>query len=283
MPEVIRDALPEFLGGMFVIAVVALVGLLWQSRSRLRELVYGPRLTVHVWQDVAIDGNRRRIIPWPALVVGLGKDPVRRGNLEPLLKARIQDLKKPDPRKFFVSPLYPLGKSVTGGADSLVGVHVAIFNSGQDILIPEEVGSISLRIDVPSLHLLDWAREVFDEPGWERSLDPSLMGEECWDDTKWYEHGGRTIADDGPTDLGLGLKNSIRPDDSDRDTLAVLVSTSPGRPIEVNVSVVAKANKVPLLVKPWRPARRGERIRHPLRTIWRRLIVARREPPKTKE
>lgn len=280
----IQDALPEFLGGVFVFAFIALVGALWRSRTRLREILYGPRLTVHMWSEVVVDGRLRRTFPWPSVVVGLGRDPIRRGNLEPRLKAQQGEVQFGPLRDFLVPPLYPLGEKVTAGADSLVAVHVAIFNTGRDVIDVAEAGAITLSVDAPSLHILDWARGTFDEPGWARSVDEGLMvddwskTQETWTEYSWQ---GREIEDDSPTLLDVRLRSASKPGERNakRDALGVLASSRRTYPIRLNVSVVARANRVPMLVKPWRPATSGERLRHPMRTVWRRVVTAGRYGP----
>lgn len=277
MSDFIRDAIPEAIGGVVAFLVLGALSLLWRSvRLRLREVLYRPRITVHVWQEVVIDGQKRRLIPWPSLVVGLGKDPIHRGNLEPRVAAKTKYLKSPwvELRDMLIPPLYPLGENVSK-ADSLVAVHFVVRNTGNERLTPSEVGQMSLRLDVPSLHVLDWSRGVFDEPGWGRSLDPNLEGPDWSTKTWWeYEH-RREIPDDRPTTLQVGLKRAIG-DKPSRDVLGVLTTSQPSTPTGVSVSLRPNGHQIPLLFKPWRPALPGERLRHPFRTAWRRLVVASR-------
>lgn len=227
-----------------------------------------------------MDGGDERF-PWPSVVVGLGKDPIRRGTLEPRLTEMEVGVNTPwhPLRRFLVAPLYPLGEKVAAGADSLVAIHVVIFNKGRDVVEPIDAGFIRLRVDVPSLHILDWARGTFDEPGWNRSLDEELMAED-WAHTpaNWMEYGPRTIQDDAPVSLDIGLKSAAKPGQqhAQRDALAALASSRSQYPIRLNMSVAARVSKIPLLVKPWRPATTVERFRHPFRTVWRRVVTANR-------
>ena len=84
MPSFITDLPSEVIGGLVTALILGFGSLLiGPVRHRLREILFGPRVTVHLWQDVVIDGRKRRLVPWPSLVVGLGSDPIFRGALEP--------------------------------------------------------------------------------------------------------------------------------------------------------------------------------------------------------
>jgi hypothetical protein len=275
--EVIGDLPSEVIGGLLTTLILAALALLFGPvRRRLREVLIGPRLLVHVWTEVVIDGRQRRLIPWRQLVVGLGADPIYRGSLEPRLQEKESLMRKPwhGLREFMIQPLYPLNRTVAL-ADSLFAVHVVVWNKSRNIILPTEVGRFTLLIDVPEFHVLDWSRNVFDEPGWDRSRDPSLDRDVLPMGTATYKYERSSQLQAGPTPLSIGLRHAIRQGEAERDLLAVLSQSGDG----VNVSVRAETEPIPLLVKPWRPAVSWERLRHPFRTIWRRLILASRVPP----
>lgn len=281
MPQIISDLPSEVVGGLITALILGSGSLLaGPVRRRLREVLFGPRLTVHVWPEVIIDGSKRRVFQWPSLIVGLGADPINRGKLEPRLVEKRQLMGKPwhSLREFLVQPLYPLNDRITL-ADSLMAVHVVAKNRRADLITPDELGTVTLLINAPKLHVLDWAKGAFDEPGWDRSRDPALEGEELPHHSNWYKRKRKEHLVEGLAWIQIGLRGPIAAGDALRDALAVLVEADGNDPPAIKASVRSKTHRVPLLVKPWRPTQPGERLRHPSRTVWRRLVVASRIHP----
>ena len=260
-----------------VLLVASVVSILvGPVRRRIREALIGPRLLVHIWKEAVIDGRQRRLIPWRQLVVGLGADPIHRGDPEPRLQGKMRLMRQTwrDPREFFVQPLYPLNEKVSR-ADSIFAVHLVLYNKSRHIILAEDVGRFTLLIDVPELNVLDWSHGVFEELGWGRSHDPRLTEGPEPTGVTWYDSDRSERVRPGPTLLSVGLRQAVKRVDPQRDVLAVLGQSGD----DFTVTVRSKTQSIPLLVKEWPPATWSERLRHPLRTLWRRLIVAKRILP----